>query len=189
MLNRKTILFDFFGVICSEIAYLWFSKHLKDNHDVKEKYCRPVDLGQLSESNFFKKLGSLANIDPAEIRASWLSSARVNHDLVKIIMKLKDSYNIVLASNSPSPLIREILKKNDLEKLFDQIIISAEIGLAKPDREFFEKVLTTLNKAPEDILFFDDSIDNVNAALELGFKAVLFSGPNVVVGSLKFLNL
>ena len=177
MLKGKTIVFDFFGVICSEISPSWFKKFLPERPDLKDKYCRQADLGEISEADFFGILGTLAKISPEEVRSSWLSGATVNDQVVRKIKELKDKYNIILASNSPSPLIMEVLKNNNLEQLFDKIIISAEIGLAKPDRNFFDYVLKFLGQSGSGVFFFDDNKDNVKSAQSVGIKATLFSGP------------
>lgn len=180
MLKEKTILFDFFGVICTEIASTWFGQYLTQRPDLREKYSLEVDSGNMSEPDFFKTLSSLVEISPEEIRNSWLSSAVINDLVVKKIGELKLKYNIVLASNSPSPLIREILEKNNLGELFDKIIISAEIGLAKPNQNFFNKVIEILGQPHSDILFFDDNENNIKSAQSIGIESVLFSGPDSI---------
>lgn len=180
MLKGKTILFDFFGVICSEIGPPWFEQYLPERLDLNNKLRREADLGEIFEPDFFKTMSSLVKISPEEIRNSWLLSAIINNLVVKKIIELKNKYNIVLVSNSPSPLIREILKKNNLEELFDEIIISAEIGIAKPDRNFFDKVIEILGQPYSDILFFDDNRDNIKSAQNIGIKSVLFSGSDSI---------
>ena len=53
---------------------------------------------------------------------------------------------------------------------------SAHLGSKKPDQEFFEKVCDQLGVDDKrQILFWDDSLENVEAAREFGIAAELFA--------------
>jgi glucose-1-phosphatase len=54
---------------------------------------------------------------------------------------------------------------------FDYRFLSYELGVVKPDRELFERVAEILPAAPENVLFLDDNLVNVNAAIDTGFVA------------------
>ena len=54
---------------------------------------------------------------------------------------------------------------------FDVCYSSHLLGLIKPDREIFEYVIRDLAVAPEEIVFFDDSLSNVEQAHRLGMQA------------------
>lgn len=68
----------------------------------------------------------------------------------------------------------------DAVAAFDGIFSSHEIGLRKPDREAFEHVARAMGAAPQDILFFDDRLDNVEGARAAGLQSVLVSSPRDV---------
>ncbi|WP_375430985.1 HAD family hydrolase [uncultured Friedmanniella sp.] len=61
------------------------------------------------------------------------------------------------------------------DDLFDAHFYSCEIGLAKPDPDYFRHVLDALGVAAEDALFMDDTLVNVESAAELGLRAELFA--------------
>jgi len=54
---------------------------------------------------------------------------------------------------------------------FDRCYPSHETGLLKPDAETFRHVVSDLARAPAEILFFDDTWNNVAAARALGIRA------------------
>lgn len=60
----------------------------------------------------------------------------------------------------------------------DRLFLSFEHGWVKPDAEAFEAVCQDLGLEPSEILFFDDSWPNVEAARELGLRSELVRGPN-----------
>ena len=81
--------------------------------------------------------------------------------------------------------------KNEMgfRDIFDGICSSADLGVRKPDREFFEKTLAVLNaKQPvsgSEVMFWDDRPVNVEAAREFGFEAHLFEGCGDFVTDMK----
>ena len=58
-----------------------------------------------------------------------------------------------------------------LVSMFDRAFLSFELGLVKPDREIFERVVTDLEVEPAQVLFLDDNRINVDAARAAGLRA------------------
>jgi 2-haloacid dehalogenase len=54
---------------------------------------------------------------------------------------------------------------------FDGVLLSGEVGLAKPDPEIFHGLCRRFDLRPESTLFIDDKAANVDAARRLGFTA------------------
>lgn len=55
---------------------------------------------------------------------------------------------------------------------FREVFVSCELGKRKPTPEAFHAVAQAIDVAPENILFFDDTSDNVRGALAVGMQAV-----------------
>jgi putative hydrolase of the HAD superfamily len=66
----------------------------------------------------------------------------------------------------------------DLAKWFDVVVVSCEVGVAKPDPVIFELCLSRLGVAPRHALFVDDRIDNIEGAAALGIRTFHFVGPD-----------
>ncbi|MEX1224369.1 MAG: HAD family phosphatase [Pirellulales bacterium] len=65
-----------------------------------------------------------------------------------------------------------------LEQTFEQVILSFEHRVAKPDAEIYRIAARRCGLPPERIFFVDDRPENVRAACQVGFDAVLFEGPD-----------
>ncbi len=65
---------------------------------------------------------------------------------------------------------------NEIFSLFDGMVFSGEIGIAKPDKEIFEYILTKYNLKREECLFIDDSKINIKGAMDANIKGYLFDG-------------
>lgn len=55
---------------------------------------------------------------------------------------------------------------------FDKIFISSDLGLRKPERRAFDAIATDIGVAHEDILFFDDTFENISGARKAGLQTV-----------------
>jgi len=58
------------------------------------------------------------------------------------------------------------------DEKFDRVYYSCELGVAKPDPEFFERIVADLCLDPAEVGFVDDNRANVDAATRVGLQAV-----------------
>jgi 2-haloacid dehalogenase len=72
------------------------------------------------------------------------------------------------------PLAR---KRYEFLGWFDEIVVSGELGLIKPDRAIYEKLVEKTDLDPASSVFVDDREPNVRAAERLGFAGVVFREP------------
>ena len=59
---------------------------------------------------------------------------------------------------------------------FESILVSADVGLIKPDPRIFELLLARIGRAPAECVYIDDNPKNVAAAAALGLDAIAFEG-------------
>lgn len=59
------------------------------------------------------------------------------------------------------------------DEMFDQVVISGEVGMRKPDPEIFHYTLDLLKVDPKESVFVDDLVHNVKGATDLGMIGVL----------------
>jgi putative hydrolase of the HAD superfamily len=57
--------------------------------------------------------------------------------------------------------------------MFDEVVISGEVKMRKPDPEIFHHTLDLLKVNPEESVFVDDLVHNIKGASELGMIGVL----------------
>lgn len=68
---------------------------------------------------------------------------------------------------------------------FQHIVVSGDVGLAKPDARIFELALMRADRRPPQVLFIDDSAGNVEAAASLGIHAIQFRSASQCVAALR----
>ncbi len=110
---------------------------------------------------------------PVFIHRYW-EGDRFDMNLAGFIGVLKKEYKTSLLSNAWSgtrKLINEFLGQQDI---FHEVMISAEVKVAKPDPAIYIKMLNLLNVAPREAIFIDDTFINILSARELGINAIHF---------------
>lgn len=80
------------------------------------------------------------------------------------------------ALSNYSPWLELLRQRLDLDRYFDDYVVSCVTGFRKPDPRAYEALLSRVKLAPELCLFVDDRQENVTAALRLGMQALLFRG-------------
>ncbi|MBI3888054.1 HAD-IA family hydrolase, partial [Candidatus Microgenomates bacterium] len=112
-----------------------------------------------------------------ELMEYWFSGENeVNQNLVEVIKKLREK-NILcaVATNQVQERTDYLIKNVGFGEIFDQIYSSCFIGFKKPQREFFDDILKELNLKPEEIMFWDDTQENIDKAKELGFQTEFYT--------------
>lgn len=107
--------------------------------------------------------------------ATWLSIEPLpaTRDLLGVVRA--HGVPCYLASNQArqrAEVMRDELGYGDL---VDEMFLSYELGVAKPDPAYFQRILDTLGTPAGDLLFLDDSAANVESARTLGLRAEVWS--------------
>jgi 2-haloacid dehalogenase len=63
---------------------------------------------------------------------------------------------------------------------FDGVVVSADIGVLKPDIAIYRHLLREHKLSPEDCVFIDDSLRNIDAARMIGMTAIRFTEPDAL---------
>lgn len=85
-----------------------------------------------------------------------------------------------MLTNMSREIAERIRADRPLDAWFDAVIVSAEVGLVKPDARIYELCLARLDAGAPRALFVDDRPENVAAAAALGMSTVYFAGTDPV---------
>jgi len=110
---------------------------------------------------------------PGFLEQYW-SADDVNWQLLDTIRDLHPRYKVGLLSNAWDDLRLTLQTRWDIAGLFDELIISAEVKMVKPDPRIFRLAADRLGVQPVEIVFIDDIADNIEAARKEGWIAILY---------------
>ena len=97
----------------------------------------------------------------------------LNTELVEFICELKKTYRIALISNYPSELRDKLINQNILS-LFEEVILSGEVGYQKPQPEIFKVLCSKMNIPMNELIFIDDTQRSLEGAELIGYKPILY---------------
>lgn len=86
---------------------------------------------------------------------------------------------LVALTNWSAELFQKAVDRYDFLDVFEDIVVSGEEGVVKPEPEIWEVLAERTEHIGglEDFLFIDDSIANIQSAVEAGLDAIQFTGP------------
>ncbi len=144
-------------------------------------------LGQISEEDHWRNVLQALNLPESElprVRREFFGGDQVDRDLVALIRSLRPRYKTGLISNAWDGL-RAYIERERFDDAFDHMVISAEVGIAKPAPEIYHYALDKLDVVAEESVFLDDFSDNIKAARDVGMKTIHFMDPEKGIRQLK----
>ncbi len=149
-----------------------FGKLYMENYEVH----RSFEKGKLPEDDFLKIMmewteNLVSRKDFVEIYSKIFTE---NKKVTSLLPKLKKNYQLVLLSNTNSIHQKYGWENYDFLKHFDKLILSHEVGFAKPEEGIYKAVEEFTKLPGEAHLFIDDIEEYVDAAKSLGWEGIVF---------------
>ena len=146
-----------------------------------------ASVGEITEEEHWQQVMKILKLRADEyprIQQEFFGGDVVDRTLLDFLRSLKPKYKIGLISNAWSGL-RAYIEREKFEDVFDVMIISAEVRTAKPEEAIFHLALEQLEVSPNEAVFVDDFIANIEACEKLGMKGILFTDPQSVMQELE----
>lgn len=169
-LSSRTKLATKFGLSCRELENIVF----QSPESVR------AELGEFTREEHWKNMARLLKFPESELdefqRAYWDGDA-VDKELEAYIRGLRPAYKTALLSNAwEGTRIDAPVRGFTFLDAFDETIFSWEVRLRKPDPRIYQLVLDRLGVQPQEAVFVDDFIKNIEGAQAVGMRTVLFKG-------------
>lgn len=110
----------------------------------------------------------------ARLRADFWAGDRLDETLVAFMRSLRPAFKTGILSNAWSDGRHIIAERFGLAQAVDDIIVSAEVGIAKPDARIFRLAAARLGVEPDQAIFVDDFPANIEGARAVGMYVVHF---------------
>ena len=94
-------------------------------------------------------------------------------ETIEILNELKGAVRLVLVTNGAADLQRLKLETSGLAGYFDEVLVSGDVGFAKPHSRFFKHALRLANTGPEETLMVGDNLNkDIAGAQEAGIRGI-----------------
>jgi len=118
------------------------------------------------------------------IRDEFFAGDIVDRTLLEYIRSLRSNYKTGLISNAWGDL-RDYVIREKFDDAFDKMIISAEVGAMKPEAKIFQIALEQFGVSPNEAVFVDDFLVNIEGCEKVGIQGIHFKNPETALQQLK----
>lgn len=152
-----------------------------------EHWLNEVRLGEISEDEFWKFYLDVSRKKPTieEIKTLYRNCIRVNNELWNFVKGLAEKYDQYVLSNHGREWMQFLSQKWQFSKYFKDIYCSAWLGVAKPERKFYEIAIKESGEVPKEILYIDDNSKNVDVASSMGIHGIIYKSNEQVIEDMK----
>lgn len=171
----KAVIFDCFGVIYSGSAQTLFNLCPEDCSEQILSVTRQYDYGWLTNKEFVEALSLIIGKSPDEIR-EYINKMHVRDEsVVNYVKELRAAnYKVSMLSNVGETTMEKLFTADELTEIFNDVLLSYKIHIAKPDPEIFVMAAERLGLQPTECVMIDDSQQNIDGAIAAGMKAVRY---------------
>jgi epoxide hydrolase-like predicted phosphatase len=191
MQNIRNIVFDLGGVILDidfkrtekafiDLGITNFSELFGLGHAAS--FFKDHESGKITDDEFLDSLQKLAkhSLTADTVHKAW-NALLISFpaERIELLKKLKNKYRLFLLSNTNAihlaafqKIYQDTFNYGSLSDLFEKVYYSHKIGMRKPNKEIYEYVLKDNQLEPEETLFIDDALVNVEAAKKSGMKGI-----------------
>ncbi|MBM3123516.1 MAG: HAD family phosphatase [Chloroflexi bacterium] len=192
----RAVFFDFGGVILRteyQSPRQGLAERFNMDYEEIEKVVfgsessRRASLGEITEETHWLEVLKRLKLPASEMTAfqdAFFGGDVIDRELVQFIRSLRGKVHTGLISNAWSGL-RDYLAKEKLTDLFETLVISAEVGVVKPEARIYNLALERSGVRAEEAAFVDDFAVNVEGSEKVGMRGVLFKDPQEAVSQLK----
>jgi epoxide hydrolase-like predicted phosphatase len=185
MARIRAIIFDFGGVLVRMVddrprqelaSQLGITLTGLDDLVFLSESAQQASRGEISVDAHWEAVRKALHIAPEAMPAfldKYWSADDVNWELLDYIRRLHPAYKLGLLSNAWDNLRQTLHMRWNIDGLFDEIVISAEVKMVKPDPRIFHLSLERLCVQPNEAVFVDDMAENVGAAQREGLITIL----------------
>ncbi|WP_425807549.1 HAD family hydrolase [Desulfitobacterium sp. Sab5] len=113
-----------------------------------------------------------------EVMDNWYQMLTPIESVVEVLIELKQiGYKVYFLSNFHLLAFEDVTKRYDFFSVFDGGIVSFKEKLMKPEKDIYDKLIKTYEINPHESIFIDDTKENIEGAIKLGFKTIHFTTP------------
>ncbi len=149
---------------------------------------RLAQLGRMSSQERWQRVGQVLGLDSTEkllaFRREFYAGDVLDTELIKYVQRARGRCKTALLSNASARFAKLLHTKFGVGQCFDVIIVSALVGMMKPDPAIYRLALNQVQVAPHEAVLVDDTRVNVEAAAAIGIHAIHFTTRDALMAEL-----
>ncbi len=172
----KALVFDCFGVFYTDpvFAYMRDPQTPPQKSEALHVLDEQAARGTLSKDGFVIQSAELLNVPTAEADQRFFHSDDRNEKLVELVRELRATYKVAMLSNIGGDMMDGFFTPEERENLFDTVVLSGDVKMAKPDKAIFELVCQRLGVELDEAIMIDDMQSTCDIAKTYGMQSVCY---------------
>ena len=170
----QAVIFDCFGVLCVGSRTYLVSQCPQEGRERLEELFDQADYGYISAEEFLVQSAEVMGLSAGDLQRMLDRQYARDEKMIDFVRSLRAQYKTALLSNANNAIIRKLFSEDELTSVFDEVIVSSEIGMIKPSAELFELAATRLDCLPGECVMVDDVETNIIGAADAGMKGIVF---------------
>lgn len=195
-MNIRAVFFDFGGVIQRtefQAPRQRLAQRFGMDYDDIDKlvFSSPsaiqATIGAVSETEHWQAVAQRLKVRDEEIQEvekEFFAGDIIDHSLLQYLSMLRPRFITGLISNAWSGM-RAYIERQRIAGSFDHLVISAEVGAAKPEARIYQIALEQAQVRADEAVFVDDVVENIEACERVGMKGILFMNSQDAVDQLE----
>lgn len=175
----ELVLFDLGGVLIEISGSPLPVYEMQFSEWLSSETARKFEIGKLSRHEFANEVRTDLKLNKSveEIISHFSDWPKGFYPgATDLLLSLSEKFRVGALSNTNEIHWPRIVDEFKAPVYFERIIASHEVGMAKPDTNFYIYALQEFGVQPQNVLFLDDSAKNVTVAKELGIESYLVRG-------------
>jgi FMN phosphatase YigB (HAD superfamily) len=172
----KAIIFDCFGVVRVDPminAYTAMGGDVEKDAEFIRSVQQAADKGLIPNAR--PVISQHLDISVEEWSKALNDASSIDYELLDYILELKKKYKIGMLSNIGVGGLERWFEPGFLEKYFEVMVASGDIGFAKPEARAYEVIADRLGVRTDECVFTDDRQECVEGGQSVGMKAILYT--------------
>lgn len=169
----RAIIFDCFGVLYRSSVDELYSRCPTDRHNDLHDIRLQRDRGFLRYDEYIREVARLLD-SSVEVVGSITEESHVrDQELIDYIRSIDRSrYKVGMLSNIGDTVIEQLFSSEELSEMFDETVLSYQVGMVKPDPAIFRLMAERLDCEPSECIMIDDIEENCVGAEAVGMNSV-----------------
>ncbi|NWG33712.1 MAG: HAD family phosphatase [Chloroflexi bacterium] len=148
-----------------------------------------ASIGEITEEEHWRSVMKTLKLPASKyerIRDEFFAGDVIDRELLDFLRSLKPKVKTGLISNAWSGL-RDYIVREKFDDAFHHMVISAEVGVAKPDPKIYHIALEQAQVKAKEAVFVDDFIGNIEACKKIGMQGIHFKDAQSALQQVKAL--
>jgi len=146
----------------------------------KNDIWRQLNLGKITEKEAINTLILSTMLQRDELEKLFYN-IKITQDPIpgtfEVLAKLFEmKFKLLALTDNVKEIVDYLKNRYDFWKYFSSIVVSADIGMMKPDINIFKYIIREYQLDPSQTLFIDDHLPNIQSAQSIGISCIHFTG-------------